>query len=404
MLHPILAIGKGWWLPTDYSEHGWAIDSLFTWIFWITMVTFIGVQALLVIFLVKYRHKPEKKKAHFTHGNTKLEMAWTIAPALVLAILALASKGVWDNYRYSPIAKDPDRAKILVIGQQFKWNVVYPGPDGKFGKYLIFPKPTDVYWPLSKTGAPVKFKGVTGPAALPYDKAVAAINEYIDKENPLGKVFNDPDGIDDDWDKTPGREINIPVNRPVEVQLGSKDVIHDFFLPNFRVKLDAVPGMRGEVYFTATKTSAAREAETRRTYNDLTQLAADLALPENKELAVYIDEQTPGMNYDQRNKRYRYVDAKNATIVGNGQSLTVDRIEKLKAAGITQVSVYQPGYFDVVCEELCGQGHYTMQAKLVVLDNDKYAEKYEGKKPAPTTAPSADASSEQPVAMGPAAN
>ena len=89
---------------------------------------------------------------------------------------------------------------------------------------------------------------------LPYENAVKAINTYIDQNNPLGKDFNDPDGKDDNWTKTPGREIMIPANRGVEVQLGSKDVIHDFFLPNFRVKLDAVPGMRGKIGFTANMT------------------------------------------------------------------------------------------------------------------------------------------------------
>src|SRR5215468_6946431 len=78
-----------WWLPPDRSTHGHSIDSLFTVTFWITMVTFIAVELCLVVFLIKYRHRAEKKKAHFTHGNTKLEMAWTLAPAVVLIVLAI---------------------------------------------------------------------------------------------------------------------------------------------------------------------------------------------------------------------------------------------------------------------------------------------------------------------------
>src|SRR5207253_9794709 len=91
-----------WWLPPVRSEHGPAIDALFTVIFWITMVTWVAVTITMIVFMIKYRHRPGKAKAHFTHGNTRLEMTWTIAPAIILAVLALFSKKVWDNYRYSP--------------------------------------------------------------------------------------------------------------------------------------------------------------------------------------------------------------------------------------------------------------------------------------------------------------
>src|SRR5688572_15223392 len=67
-----------WWLPPDRSTHGHGIDSLFNVTFWITMVTFVAVEIVLVVFLIKYRYRPDKKKAIFTHGNTRLEMAWTL--------------------------------------------------------------------------------------------------------------------------------------------------------------------------------------------------------------------------------------------------------------------------------------------------------------------------------------
>src|SRR5688500_5203171 len=72
-----------WWLPPARAAHGHGIDRLFDVTFWITMVTFVAVEVALIVFLIKYRHRPEKKKAGFTHGNTKLEMWWTITPALV---------------------------------------------------------------------------------------------------------------------------------------------------------------------------------------------------------------------------------------------------------------------------------------------------------------------------------
>src|SRR4051812_29748140 len=82
---------SGWWLPTNYSAHGGDIDNLFNVIYWLTMIIFILVELVMVIFLVQYRHRPGKKKALFTHGNTKLEMIWTILPAIILLVLAMFS-------------------------------------------------------------------------------------------------------------------------------------------------------------------------------------------------------------------------------------------------------------------------------------------------------------------------
>ena len=93
------------------------------------------------------------------------------------------------------------------------------------------PKPTDIFWPAG----PVKnFAGVPGPASLPPDQAVAAINRYIDTVNPLGRDFTDPDGKDDDYQQlTTGPTLYLPVNRPVEIDVQSKDVIHDLFMPTY---------------------------------------------------------------------------------------------------------------------------------------------------------------------------
>jgi len=372
-------IGEGWgrwWLPPNRSEHGGGMDSLFTWIFWITMVTFILVELVLIIFIIKYRYRPERKKAVFTHGNTRLEMAWTIAPAIILAVLAMASKKVWDNYRYSPSADDPNRAQILVIGQQFKWNVVYPGPDRKIGRYLAYPSPTDTKWPDGKNHA-----GAAGPAFLPYERAMGAIRTYIATENPIGKDVADPDGADDDWSKTAGREIYVPAHRPVQVHLTSMDVIHSFFLPNFRVKLDTVPGMRGHVFFTATMTSKEREAASLREYT-IEELSQTFARQPRAEYTVVINEnrQTEGAElYKPRRGPafWRYA-ANDQTIIRDGGLLSPDNVAKLKDAGIETIWAFEPGYWEIVCEELCGQGHSTMKGKMVVLDPEEYRQRFEG--------------------------
>jgi len=214
---------------------------------------------------------------------------------------------------------------------------------------------------------------------------------------------------DDDFVAQPGRELNVPANRPLEIQISSKDVIHDFFLPNFRVKLDAVPGIRGKISFTATKTSAAKESETIKKYT-LEELATALTKPETKELSIRIDENAPGDAKEKDRTGWRYFDAKSTkkpkpSIIRNGASFPGDPaarqaiLDKLKDAGITDITAYVPGYWDIVCEELCGEGHYTMQGRLVVLDGAEYDKLKLDRTPpsvaaaaasaAPTTAPAA---------------
>lgn len=380
-----------WWLPANYSEHGGAIDSLFTFIFWLTTITMIGVFAVMAWFLVKYRYNPNKRKAHFTHGNPRLEMTWTIIPAIILAGISLATKGVWDKYRFG-VDKDPrKKTTILVIGQQFQWNVVYAGPDGKLGKYLVYPKPTDKLWPKGPDGQPItfsygKYQDTRGPADMPFDDAVGAINTYIDQENPLGKVFDpkeDPDGKDDNWDKAPGRPIYIPKGRPVEVQLSSKDVIHDFFLPNFRVKLDAVPGLRGSLHFVPTITSKELEAQTRKTIK-IDDLEAALKRPENRGLLIHIDDKSAKAQREPRGRRQWLYKDDDGTIIRNEAEIPLAAepgektvVQRLKALGVTEVSTYKSGAFDLVCEELCGQGHYKMQGQVIVLSAEEYAEQFE---------------------------
>jgi len=269
---------------------------------------------------------------------------------------------------------------VLVVGQQFKWNSVYPGPDKKFGRYLIYPKVTDLAWPnpSGDTSKPFLYASVPGPAYLPYAEAVKAINQYIDQVNPLGKDFSDPDGKDDNYKDALAREIILPKDRPIEIVLSSKDVLHDFFLPNFRVKLDAVPGMRGHIYFKALQSSAEHEKETRKTYTP-EELITLVTKPDYKELTISIgkENEADGAQYDTRAKQYLYRDAAKATIIRDNKIITPEVAQKLKDAGIKQVTAFLPGYWELVCEELCGQGHGTMRGTIRIVDNDEYVKKFE---------------------------
>jgi cytochrome c oxidase subunit 2 len=373
--HAAPATWADWWLPTNYSEHGIGMDWLFNVIFWITMIIFVAVEVLLVYFAIKYRFRPERRKGVFSHGNTRLEMIWTLVPAVILIWISLATKQVWDEYRFGTRSKAGERAQVLVVGEQFKWNVVYPGPDGKLGRYLAYPKITDPKY---------NFK--------PRDQAVRDVENDL-RDNPMGQSINPDDpndpGKDDDYSRQPGRPMVVPANRPLEVVLSAKDVLHSFFLPNFRVKLDAVPGLRGLIYFTAVERS--------------TREASIEAVPAGKQ--IWLDQTVPGVvlhgnpktfkifdpNDKQKNltrrrvwlqslesledvARKRLLREKVALEDIKGERLAAEIWEvrqDLKAIGIEQLS-YVERPFEIVCEELCGLGHYTMRGDMIVVSAEQY--------------------------------
>src|SRR5438874_6688905 len=175
-----------WWLPENVSTYGQEIDWLFHLIYYITGVTFILVFATMLAFIVMYRDRPGRK-ARYTHGNTTLEIVWTVVPALILVILTLLSVPAWSKIKMTMPETD---FVVQVTAKRFNWQVTYTGPDGKFGT-------AD--------------------------------------------------------DKTLLDEMHVPVNKIVRVHLKSQDVIHSFFVPQFRMKQDAVPGREIKQWFEATK-------------------------------------------------------------------------------------------------------------------------------------------------------
>jgi len=187
-LAPAAAGALPFWLrlPEQASTYAPEVDGIFHLIMWITGVIFVVVELVLLAFLWKYRHR-EGRVATYTHGNNRLEVIWTIVPALICVMLALLSRRVWETIK----EKMPHEAlEIHVTGEQFAWNFRYAGPDGK---------------------------------------------------------FDTPDDI------LTLNQLHFPVGKPVIVTLTSKDVIHSFFLPEFRVKQDAVPGMKTRIWFEGNK-------------------------------------------------------------------------------------------------------------------------------------------------------
>jgi cytochrome c oxidase subunit 2 len=176
---------------------GHDVDFLFYVILLLTGVAFVGVFVAMILFLIKYRYRPGVPAIH-THGNNALEVIWTTIPAFIFLALAIYGNEQWSKMRrQTPPA---NALPVAVVGEQFGWNVRYPGPDGKLAKM------------------------------------VAA---KISKENPFGVDVADPAGLDD---FTTYNELVFPVGRPVRLYLGSKDVIHAFYVPEFRLYQDMVPG------------------------------------------------------------------------------------------------------------------------------------------------------------------
>ena len=186
-----------WWLPRNVNMFGHEIDFIFYVILWLTGVTAVAVFSVMIYFLVKYRARPGVPAIH-SHGNNTLEVIWTTIPVFIFLALAIYGNEQWTQMRLrTPPA---DALPVAVVGEQYGWNVRYPGPDGKLAKM------------------------------------VAA---KIGKENPFGVDPADPDGLDD---FTTYNDLVFPVNRPVRLYLSSKDVIHAFYVPEFRLYQDMVPG------------------------------------------------------------------------------------------------------------------------------------------------------------------
>jgi cytochrome c oxidase subunit II len=205
----ILFVSKKWWFPPAITAHAPALDRQFMITILIVGIAFTAAQVGLGWMLWKYRDTAGTPRATYTHGSSRLEVVWTIVTAVVFIGLAVMGQSVWASLHFH--AAPLGSYQVEVVSQQFSWNFHYPGKDGLLGR--------------------------TDPA-------------YIDDaSNPVGLVDEDPNGKDDAVVTT----LVVPVDRPVELILRSKDVIHSFWVPQLRFKQDLVPGMSIHVHFTANK-------------------------------------------------------------------------------------------------------------------------------------------------------
>ncbi|HEX2254728.1 MAG TPA: hypothetical protein VHQ65_15790 [Thermoanaerobaculia bacterium] len=201
-------------MPEVASAHGAELDALSAYIHWLVLALFVAWGLFFVYLLVRYRGR-RNPAADYYGLRTKASSYAEVGVALAEAVLLVGfSIPLWSA-RVDDFPDESEATVVRVVGEQFAWNVHYPGPDGLFGS-------ADVH--------------------------------LVDvQSNPLGLDPNDPAGDDD---IVTINDLHLPVDKPAIVYLSSKDVIHSFGLPEFRVKQDTIPGLVIPVHFIPTVTTA----------------------------------------------------------------------------------------------------------------------------------------------------
>ncbi len=197
-------------MPVQASQHAAEIDQMTVLTHWLMLFLFVGWGAFFIFVLFRFR-KGANPRASYTGAKGKLAKSTEVLVAIVEIVLLVGyAIPAWAT-RVKAFPSENEAVVVRIVGEQFSWNIHYPGPDGKFGR-------TDI----SKVTA----------------------------DNPLGLDRTDAAAKDD---VTTINQLYLPINRPVLVHLSSKDVIHSFGLIEMRVKQDAIPGMTMPVWFVPTR-------------------------------------------------------------------------------------------------------------------------------------------------------
>jgi cytochrome c oxidase subunit II len=202
---------SGWWLPRNVSTFGGGIDGLFYLILAITGFFFVLTEAILTYALWKFAFQPGRKAA-YTHGNHRLEVVWTIIPGAILFFLALWQIGVWAGVKYQSRMPRPEDAAVQfeVQARQWEWRMRYPSP-ARFASWERQPQ-------LSRD---------------------FATNPHVDDIHLVN-------------------EVHVFKGEKILVYLKTQDILHSFFLPQLRLKQDALPGKTIPVWFAVTESNLQR--------------------------------------------------------------------------------------------------------------------------------------------------
>lgn len=251
------------------SAHGGRIDSMMDVTLGVTYIVFVITHILLFWYAFRYRQRKGGKAQFISHNNT-LEIVWTGIPAVVMTFLVIGGLDAWNDIM-GDVGSDDDYIEIEATGYQFAWQMRFPGEDGLLGRK--------------------DFRLIDGG------------------NNPLGQDWTDLKNADD----IHVNNFKLPVGKKVRVRITAKDVLHDFYLPQFRVKMDAVPGLPTYFVFTPTKTTK----EWR------------------KGLSEYKEYQIPDPNDPEK-------------------------------------MLWETANYELACAELCGKGHWSMQRTFEIVEEDEY--------------------------------
>lgn len=190
-------------LASNWSQIDFTLDVTFV----VTGIVFVAVNLFMAWCVYKYRNRAGHK-AHYDPENGRLETILTVVTTIGVAAMLAPGLWVWAEFVNVP----DDAMEVEAVGQQWHWSFRLPGPDGEFGN---------------------------------------VDNTLLSEANPFGLDPDDPLGADDVLIQSP--ELHLPINRPVKINLRSKDVLHNFTVTQFRVKMDMVPGMETYLWFTPTE-------------------------------------------------------------------------------------------------------------------------------------------------------
>ena len=341
------------YLPPNYSSHGHHIDNLIYWVHYLMFALFVGWGVYFIYTLFKFRES-NNPKANYngvtSHYSTYTEVGIIAFEAFLLFALALPKwqdlKINIDKPQNQPIAAsvldfrntfldiksvngsmqdditaffpeneiNKDKQVIHIIAQTFNYNIHYPGPDGKFG-----PRHLD----LVDDG----------------------------EENYIGLDKKHPDSKDD---IVLSDELILEVGKPVLIYLTSKDVIHSLFLPEFRVKQDAIPGQKVAIFFTPEKTTE-----------------------------DFLEELNPSKDFvlwdwikDPENDDFDYDLERGDFLDFNGDK-TIDN--NAAQRGEMLPNIYGRDTFQLGCAQLCGSGHSAMaKGDMFIVSTEDYHKWYFG--------------------------
>ncbi len=196
------------WYLTELASNWDTIDDTITITFWVTGFVFVAVNLFMAYCVIKYRYD-KNRRSDYDPENSKLEGWLTVITSVGVAAMLAPGLFVWSDFVNVP----EDAMEVEAVGQQWHWTYRFPGADGQLG-------------------------------------AVDA--NLISDANPFGMDPDDPRGQDDILVDSP--EVHLPKDQPVKLLLRSKDVLHNFTVAQFRVKMDLVPGLVSHMWFTPTRT------------------------------------------------------------------------------------------------------------------------------------------------------